>query len=109
MLAFAASLMAEAADKQVLLEIMSPIVVQLAQLKQMHLAYYAIPVVVGASSNVIMPASVPIALLHELSRVSFWKLLLLGLFAKILVMSTVIVTVNIADRTGLLANQTSMH
>ncbi|XP_077507584.1 uncharacterized protein LOC144118541 [Amblyomma americanum] len=104
LLAFAASIMAEATDKQVLLEIMMPVVVHISEMKQMYPAYYAIPVLVGASSNVIMPSSVPTALLHDLSRVPFWKLLLLGLLFKIVVMGMVIVTVNVTDRVGLLGS-----
>ncbi|KAL1424871.1 hypothetical protein MTO96_019734 [Rhipicephalus appendiculatus] len=107
MLGFAASVMAETTDKQVIVDIMAPMVLEIAELKQMYPAYYAIPVVVGASSNFIMPASVPLAILHDLSRVSFWKLLLLGLFAKIVVMSMVIVSVNVVERAGFLGGQTS--
>ncbi|XP_077507669.1 uncharacterized protein LOC144118691 [Amblyomma americanum] len=102
LLAFAAAIMAEGADKQVIVEIMMPVVGHISEMKQMYPAYYAIPVVVGASSNVIMPSSVPTALLHDLSRVPFWKMLLLGLFSKTVVMSMVIVTVNVMDRVGLL-------
>ncbi|XP_049271202.1 uncharacterized protein LOC125758243 [Rhipicephalus sanguineus] len=80
MLGFAASVMAETTDKQVIVDIMAPMVLEIAELKQMYPAYYAIPVVVGASSNFIMPASVPLAILHDLSRVSFWKLV--GISAK---------------------------
>ncbi|KAK8776569.1 hypothetical protein V5799_030086 [Amblyomma americanum] len=102
LLAFAAAIMAEGADKRVIVEIMMPVVGHISEMKQMYPAYYAIPVVVGASSNVIMPSSVPMALLHDLSRVPFWKMLLLGLFSKTVVMSMVIVTVNVMDRVGLL-------
>ncbi|XP_075539813.1 uncharacterized protein LOC142574662 [Dermacentor variabilis] len=106
MLAFAASVLAETTDKQVIVDIMAPMVLSIAELKQMYPAYYAIPVIVGASSNFIMPASVPLAILHELSRVSFWKLFLLGMFAKIVVMSMVIVAVNVVERAGFLGGQT---
>ncbi|XP_070390285.1 uncharacterized protein [Dermacentor albipictus] len=107
MLAFATSVMAETADKRVLVEIMTPAVVHVAEIQRKYPAYYAIPVIVGASSNFIMPASMPLALLHEMARVQFWKLFLLGLFAKIIVMAMVIVTVNAADRAGLFGTQTS--
>ncbi|KAH6934103.1 hypothetical protein HPB50_020041 [Hyalomma asiaticum] len=106
MLGLAASVMAETADKQAIVDIMAPMVMEIAELKQMYPAYYAIPVIVGASSNFIMPASVPLAILHDLSRVSFWRMLLLGLFAKIVVMSMVIVTVNVVERAGFLGVQT---
>ncbi|XP_065299116.1 uncharacterized protein [Dermacentor albipictus] len=105
-LAFVASVLAETADKQVIVDIMAPMVQTIAELKQMYPAYYAIPVIVGASSNFIMPASLPLAILHELSRVSFWKLFLLGMFAKIVVMSMVIVAVNVVERAGFLGGQT---
>ncbi|XP_054932228.1 uncharacterized protein [Dermacentor andersoni] len=106
MLAFAASVLAETTDKQVIVDIMAPMVLSIAELKQMYPAYYAIPVIVGASSNFIMPASVPLAILHELSRVPFWKLFLLGMFAKIVVMSMAIVAVNVVERAGFLGGQT---
>ncbi|XP_049520086.1 uncharacterized protein LOC119445118 [Dermacentor silvarum] len=73
-LAFATSVMAETTDKRVLVEIMTPAVAHIAEIQRMYPAYYAIPVIVGASSNFIMPASMPLALLHEVARVQFWKL-----------------------------------
>ncbi|KAH7959695.1 hypothetical protein HPB49_013120 [Dermacentor silvarum] len=106
MLAFAASVLAETTDKQVLVEIMTPMVVHIAELKQMYPEYYAIPVIVGASSNFIMPASVPFAILHGLAKVPFLKLLLVGLFAKIVIISMVIGTVSVVDRVGYLGSQT---
>nr|XP_054933432.1 uncharacterized protein LOC129387837 [Dermacentor andersoni] len=78
-----------------------------AEVQRVHPTYYAIPVIVGASSNVIMPASAPLALLHELARVSFWRLLLFGLLAKAIVLSMVIVMVNVADKYGILSAQTT--
>ncbi|XP_075744096.1 putative transporter B0285.6 [Rhipicephalus microplus] len=104
MIAFAASTMAEATDKQVLVEIMTPMVVHIADMKRMYPAYYSIPLIVGASSNCIMPASVPFAILHGLAKVTFLKLLLLGLFAKVVIISTVIATVNLVDRFGYLGS-----
>ncbi|KAK8760640.1 hypothetical protein V5799_028095 [Amblyomma americanum] len=44
-------------------------------MKQVYLSYYATPVLVGALCN-IMPSSVPTALLHDLSRMLFSKLIL---------------------------------
>ncbi|KAL1468792.1 hypothetical protein MTO96_041256 [Rhipicephalus appendiculatus] len=92
MMAFAASAMAETTDKQ-------------ADMKRMYPEYYSIPLIVGASSNCIMPASVPFAILHGLAKVTFLKLLLLGLFAKIVIISTVIATVNVVDRFGYFGSQ----
>ncbi|XP_077510245.1 uncharacterized protein LOC144121139 isoform X5 [Amblyomma americanum] len=43
-------------------------------MKQVYLSYYATPVLVGALCN-IMPSSVPTALLHDLSRMLFSKLM----------------------------------
>ncbi|KAH7956037.1 hypothetical protein HPB52_005759 [Rhipicephalus sanguineus] len=105
MMAFAASVMAETTDKQVLVEIMTPMVVHIADMKRTYAEYYAIPLIVGASSNCIMPASVPFAILHGLTKVTFFKLLLLGLFAKIVIISTVITTVNMVDRFGYFGSQ----
>ncbi|XP_070384947.1 uncharacterized protein [Dermacentor albipictus] len=107
MLAIASSVMAETAGKRALVQVMAPVVVNIAEVQRVHPTYYAIPVIVGASSNVIMPASAPLALLHELARVSFWKLLLLGLLAKTIVLSMVIVMVNVADKCGILSAQTT--
>ncbi|XP_054923306.1 uncharacterized protein [Dermacentor andersoni] len=107
LLAIASSVMAETAGQQVLVQVMAPVVVNIAEVQHVHPTYYAIPVIVGASSNVIMPASAPLALLHELARVSFWKLLLFGLLAKAIVVSMVIVMVNVADKYGILSAQTT--
>ncbi|XP_075539686.1 uncharacterized protein LOC142574510 [Dermacentor variabilis] len=74
MLAIASSVMAETAGKRALVQVMAPVVVNIAEVQRVHPTYYAIPVIVGASSNVIMPASAPLALLHELARVSFSRL-----------------------------------
>ncbi|XP_077510246.1 uncharacterized protein LOC144121139 isoform X6 [Amblyomma americanum] len=46
-------------------------------MKQVYLSYYATPVLVGALCN-IMPSSVPTALLHDLSRMLFSKLVIRG-------------------------------
>ncbi|XP_077502533.1 uncharacterized protein LOC144113358 isoform X3 [Amblyomma americanum] len=43
-------------------------------MKQVYLSYYATPMLVGALCN-IMPSSVPTALLHDLSRMLFSKLM----------------------------------
>ncbi|XP_065288964.1 serine-rich adhesin for platelets-like isoform X2 [Dermacentor albipictus] len=93
MLAFGASVLAETADKQ-------------AELKQIYPEYYAIPVIVGASSNFIMPASVPFAILHGLAQVPFLNLFFLGLFAKVVIIGMVIVTVSVVDQVGYLGSQT---
>ncbi|XP_075542411.1 uncharacterized protein LOC142576256 [Dermacentor variabilis] len=106
MLAFAASVLAETTDKQVLVEIMTPMVVHIAELKQVYPEYYAIPVIVGASSNFIMPASVPFAIVHGLAKVPFLNLFFVGLFAKVVIIGMVIVTVSIVDRVGYLGSQT---
>ncbi|XP_077539823.1 uncharacterized protein LOC144152428 [Haemaphysalis longicornis] len=95
--------MAEIMDKQPLTEVMAPIVHHIAQVNAVYPAYYAIPVIVGASCNVVMPTSVPLALLHEMARMSFWRLLLLGLLIKVVLVSLVIATVNIADKAGFLS------
>ncbi|XP_072143082.1 uncharacterized protein [Dermacentor andersoni] len=107
MLAIASSVMAETAGQRVLVQVMAPLVVNIAEVQRVHPTYYAIPVIVGASSNVIMPASAPLALLHELARVSFWRLLLFGLLAKAIVLSMVIVMVNVADMYGIPSAQTT--
>ncbi|XP_077507745.1 uncharacterized protein LOC144118803 [Amblyomma americanum] len=103
-LAVAASLMAETADKQLLVEMMAPVVVHIAEMQGMYPTYYAIPVIVGASSNVVMPASAPLAILHDMARISFGKLLLFGLFIKIIVLSMAIMTVNIAGKADMLVS-----
>nr|XP_054934102.1 uncharacterized protein LOC129388089 [Dermacentor andersoni] len=125
LLAIASSVMAETAGQRVLVQVMAPVVVNIvsgmqrsrdrhlhvcahpAEVQRVHPTYYAIPVIVGASSNVIMPASAALALLHELARVSFWRLLLFGLLAKTIVLSMVIVMVNVADKYGILSAQTT--
>lgn len=75
-------------------------------MKRMYPEYYAIPLIVAASSNCIMPASVPFAILHGLAKVPFLKLLLLGLLAKIVIISTVILAVNMVDRFGYFGSHT---
>ncbi|XP_077541362.1 uncharacterized protein LOC144153595 [Haemaphysalis longicornis] len=77
-----------------------------AEVKGVYPAYFAVPVIMGASSNVVMPASVHLALLHELARVPFWILLLLGLILKMILVSLAIATVHIADKAGFLAPPT---
>ncbi|KAG0440382.1 hypothetical protein HPB47_016304 [Ixodes persulcatus] len=97
-LATMASLLAEITDKRELVQGMMPIVSNIATLKNMYPTYYAIPVIVGAFSNLIMPASVPLVILHEVARVSFLKLFILGLLLKLLIITMVLITVNSAGK-----------
>ncbi|XP_077508247.1 uncharacterized protein LOC144119535 [Amblyomma americanum] len=107
MLAVVTSLLAETTDKQVLVEMMAPVVAHIADMKRMHLTYLATPVIVCASSGVIMPTSAPLALLHDMAHVSFWRLFIIGLIAKIVVVVMVIMTVNAAGKVGLLDAHTT--
>ncbi|XP_042146099.1 uncharacterized protein LOC121835716 [Ixodes scapularis] len=97
-LATMASLLAEITDKRKLVQGMMPIVSNIATFKNMYPTYYAIPVIVGAFSNLIMPASVPLVILHEVARVSFLKLFILGLLLKLLIITMVLITVNSAGK-----------
>ncbi|KAK8774861.1 hypothetical protein V5799_010605 [Amblyomma americanum] len=73
-LATISSVLAETTNNQTLSLLMLPIVQDIAESKNMYPMYYAIPVVVGASSNVIMPISVPMVVMHEIGRVPFVRL-----------------------------------
>ncbi|CAN7940197.1 unnamed protein product [Ixodes hexagonus] len=61
--------------------------------------YYAIPVSVAASSNVLMPVSITMVVLHELTRISCLQLLYLGLLVKTLLVASMLVTVNATGST----------
>ncbi|XP_077527378.1 uncharacterized protein LOC144138786 [Haemaphysalis longicornis] len=100
-LAFVAATLAETMDKQLLTEVMTPLVLHVAQLKRVNPAAIAVPVIMGASCNVVLPASIHIALLHEMATVPFWIILLLGLFAKVVLLLLVIASANMADKMGL--------
>ncbi|CAN7944929.1 unnamed protein product [Ixodes pacificus] len=56
--------------------------------------YYGIPVVVAASSNAVMPVSVTMVVMHELTRIPCLQLFYLGLLVKILLVVATLATVN---------------
>ncbi|KAH7964342.1 hypothetical protein HPB51_027418 [Rhipicephalus microplus] len=60
----------------------------------MHPIYYAIPVVVAASSNLIMPITLPLVILHEVAEVPLRHLVLAGLVMKTALLSTLIISMN---------------
>ncbi|XP_075741555.1 uncharacterized protein LOC119185140 [Rhipicephalus microplus] len=61
---------------------------------RMHPIYYAIPVVVAASSNLIMPITLPLVILHEVAEVPLRHLVLAGLVMKTALLSTLIISMN---------------
>ncbi|KAH7977134.1 hypothetical protein HPB51_027007 [Rhipicephalus microplus] len=61
---------------------------------RMHPIYYAIPVVVAASSNLIMPITLPLVILHEVADVPLRHLVLAGLVMKTALLSTLIISMN---------------
>ncbi|KAL1430167.1 hypothetical protein MTO96_015370 [Rhipicephalus appendiculatus] len=73
-LATISSVLAEATNNRTLSMLMMPIVQDIAETKNMYPMYYAIPVVVGASSNLIMPVSIPMVVMHDVARVPFVRL-----------------------------------
>nr|XP_054921630.1 solute carrier family 13 member 2-like isoform X1 [Dermacentor andersoni] len=73
-LATISSMLAETTNNRTLSLLMMPIVQDIAESKNMYPMYYAIPVVVGASSNVIMPISIPMVVMHDIGRVPFVRL-----------------------------------
>ncbi|KAH7955958.1 hypothetical protein HPB52_005285 [Rhipicephalus sanguineus] len=73
-LATISSMLAEATNNRTLSVLMMPIVQDIAETKNVYPMYYAIPVVVGASSNVIMPVSIPMVVMHDVGRVPFVRL-----------------------------------
>ncbi|XP_077508803.1 uncharacterized protein LOC144120280 [Amblyomma americanum] len=98
-LATISSVLAETTNNRTLSLLMMPIVQDIAESKNMYPMYYAIPVVVGASSNVIMPISIPMVVMHEIGRVPFVRLVVLGVVLKIVLVGVVLLTVNAVGRT----------
>lgn len=92
-------MLAEATNNRTLSMLMMPIVQDIAETKNMYPMYYAIPVVVGASSNVIMPISIPMVIMHDIGRVPFVRLLVLGVVLKMVLVGMVLLTVNAIGRT----------
>ncbi|XP_065282004.1 uncharacterized protein [Dermacentor albipictus] len=122
-LATISSMLAETTNNRTLSLLMMPIVQDIAESKNMYPMYYAIPVVVGASSNVIMPISIPMVVMHDIGRVPFVRLppgpgsdpatsglaaqhqnhyattLVLGIVLKMVLVGMVLLTVNAIGRT----------
>ncbi|XP_054921631.1 Na(+)/citrate cotransporter-like [Dermacentor andersoni] len=98
-LATISSMLAETTNNRTLSLLMMPIVQDIAESKNMYPMYYAIPVVVGASSNVIMPISIPMVVMHDIGRVPFVRLLVLGIVLKMVLVGMVLLTVNAVGRT----------
>ncbi|KAM7312104.1 uncharacterized protein ISCGN_009009 [Ixodes scapularis] len=70
------SVLAEAVDNRTLSRLMMPIVTHIATATDAPPMYYGIPVVVAASSNAVMPVSVTMVVLHELTRIPCLQLVL---------------------------------
>ncbi|XP_042146719.1 uncharacterized protein LOC115331410 isoform X2 [Ixodes scapularis] len=68
-----------------------------ATIKNDNPIYYAIPVAVAASSNVVMPTTIPMVIVHELARIQPYSLLYLGLSVKLLLIAMILVTTNVSD------------
>ncbi|XP_042146435.1 uncharacterized protein LOC120850118 [Ixodes scapularis] len=90
------SVLAEAVDNRTLSRLMMPIVTHIATATDAPPMYYGIPVVVAASSNAVMPVSVTMVVLHELTRIPCLQLFYLGLLVKILLVVATLATVNAA-------------
>ncbi|KAL1478202.1 hypothetical protein MTO96_016390 [Rhipicephalus appendiculatus] len=61
---------------------------------RMHPIYYAIPVAVAASSNLIMPITLPLVILHEMAEVPLRHLVFAGLLMKTALLFTLIISMN---------------
>ncbi|XP_064459852.1 uncharacterized protein LOC135370090 isoform X2 [Ornithodoros turicata] len=77
MLACISAGLAETMDRNTISRIIIPIVTEIAARMEVYPLYYAIPVAVAASTNVIMPISTPLVILHEIGHVPMWQMVLL--------------------------------
>ncbi|XP_064459983.1 uncharacterized protein LOC135370209 [Ornithodoros turicata] len=95
-LAVVSAVLAETTNSNTLCQIMMPIINDIAASTSLNPMYYAIPVVVGASTNIVMPISVPLAILHEVADVTMWKLVLIAVVVKAVLVGMIVLTVNTA-------------
>ncbi|XP_075741562.1 sodium-dependent high-affinity dicarboxylate transporter 2-like [Rhipicephalus microplus] len=93
-LAVVAALLSEAMNNESLSRMLLPLTIHAAVSTRMHPIYYAIPVVVAASSNLIMPITLPLVILHEVAEVPLRHLVLAGLVLKTALLSTLIISMN---------------
>ncbi|XP_064461065.1 uncharacterized protein LOC135371026 [Ornithodoros turicata] len=93
-LASISAALAETMDRNTLSRIVIPIVTEIAARMEVYPLYYAIPVVVAASTNVIMPISTPLVILHEIGHVPMWQMLLHGILLKALLVGAVLLSMN---------------
>ncbi|KAH6933610.1 hypothetical protein HPB50_016798 [Hyalomma asiaticum] len=84
-LAVVAALLSETMNSATLSRMLLPLTIHAALSTRVHPIYYAIPVAVAASSNMIMPITLPLVVLHELFA---------GLVMKTALLSTLIISMN---------------
>ncbi|XP_075744067.1 uncharacterized protein LOC142802878 [Rhipicephalus microplus] len=94
-----AALLSEAMNNESLSRMLLPLTIHAAVSTRMHPIYYAIPVVVAASSNLIMPITLPLVILHEVADVPLRHLVGINM---ITVQSRSFVLAGLAMKTALL-------
>ncbi|XP_070389113.1 uncharacterized protein [Dermacentor albipictus] len=97
-LAVVATLLAETMNNAALSRILMPLTVNVAATTRVHPLYYAIPVAVGASTNLIMPITLPLVVLHEAAEVPLRHLLFAGVIMKTALLFTLILSMNTTGR-----------
>ncbi|XP_049271214.1 uncharacterized transporter B0285.6 [Rhipicephalus sanguineus] len=88
------ALLSETMNNEALSRLLLPLTIHAAVTTRMHPIYYAIPVAVAASSNLIMPITLPLVILHEVAEVPLRHLVLAGLIMKTALLSTLIISMN---------------
>lgn len=98
LLAVVSTLLAETMNNTVLSRILMPLTINVAASTRVNPMYYAIPVAVGASSNLIMPITLPLVVLHEAAEVPLRHLLFAGIIMKATLLFTLILSMNTTGR-----------
>ncbi|XP_064460997.1 uncharacterized protein LOC135370977 isoform X2 [Ornithodoros turicata] len=101
--------LAEIMNNAVLCHLVVPIVLELAYQTKTAPLTYAIPAVVASSSNIILPISLPLVLMHQTLHVDMLHLLMIGFMAKVIIVVTIITSVNTTGKFffGISARNTS--
>ncbi|XP_077508455.1 uncharacterized protein LOC144119788 [Amblyomma americanum] len=88
------SVLAEMDENESLGLLLMPLVLDIARDTRVAPGAYAVPVALGASSNMILPIRLPLIVAHEIIDVPMTQLILIGILVKVVMLITSIVSVN---------------
>ncbi|XP_064490366.1 uncharacterized protein LOC135401738 isoform X1 [Ornithodoros turicata] len=87
-------ILAEMINNATLSQLLMPVLFNIAATRDEHPLYYAIPVSLAASSNLILPISLPLIILHDTIDIPMQQLVVAGVTMKVIAVASTITFMN---------------